>query len=356
MLRIGSCAALPPERRGIRERSRPSKIAQAGRSTDRAILERGKAVFRVEGDAIHALGARIDGLFVTAVATVLRCEGRVVTTGVGKAGLIARKVAATLASTGSPSLFLHPAEALHGDLGMVTSADVLVALSYSGESDEVLRLLPSLKRIGACVIAITGSRSSTLAQAAGLVLDISVPAEACLLGLAPTTSAAAMLAMGDALAVAAMEARGFSKEEFALFHPAGALGKRLTVRVSDVMRTGTQVAIVKPDTRLQEVLFSITRAQAASALVLGHDGKLVGLLTDGDIRRALVANRDALERPASEFMTCEPLVLTGDPLASEALALFENARKRITEAPVVDAVGRAVGVLMLTDLMRCGIV
>ncbi len=323
---------------------------------DDTILERGRGVLRIEAEAILALAERIDDSFLDAVKAILSCDGRVVTTGVGKAGAIARKVAATLASTGSPSFYLHPAEALHGDLGMVTSADVVLALSYSGESDEVLRLLPSLKQIGARIVAMVGSTASGLAAAAEIVLDVSVGAEACPLGLAPTTSAAAMLALGDALALAAMEARGFSREDFALYHPAGALGKRLTLRVSDVMRSGDQIALVRADTSLHDVLFAITKAKAGCAFVVDGSGLLLGLITDGDIRRALVSHEDALNLPTSSFMNREPLVVMGDPMAAEALAILEESPKRPGEAPVVDAEGRAIGLLMLKDLLRSGIV
>lgn len=303
-----------------------------------------------------ALVDRMDASFAAAASHVLGCRGRVITTGIGKAGAIARKVAATLSSTGSPALFLHPAEGIHGDLGVVTDADVVIAFSYSGESDEVSRVLPTIRRIGATLIAVTGRPSSTLGQAASIIIDAAVEGEACPLGLAPTASTTAMLALGDALALAVMEARGFTKADFALYHPAGALGRRLTLRVSDVMRTGAQVAVVVEETMLRDTLFAITRAGAGSAFVVDAAGLLVGLLTDGDVRRALLRDSQALDRSASELMNREPLVIRGDPLAAEALAILQESARRPGEAPVIDTDGRPVGCIMLKDLLRSGIV
>ncbi|HXG24631.1 MAG TPA: KpsF/GutQ family sugar-phosphate isomerase [Chthonomonadales bacterium] len=320
------------------------------------VLERGRRVLCAEADAIRALADRLDARFVQAVDLLLTCRGRVVTTGVGKAGAIARKFAATLSSTGTPALFLHPADAVHGDLGSITAEDVVIALSYSGESDEVVRLLPSLGRIGACLIALVGNEHSTLARAAAVVLNVHVESEACPLGLAPTTSAAAMLACGDALALAAMEARGFTREDFAAFHPAGALGKRLTLRVSDVMRTGDRMAVVPKQTLLREALFAITKAEAGSVQIVDEAGKLVGIITDGDVRRALLADPDALQKTAESLMNPNPLVITGNLLAAEALNILEESPKRPGEAPVIDAERRPIGVISLKDLLRSGIV
>lgn len=322
------------------------------------IVERARKVLRAESEAIRALEERVDGQFVRAVEMLVGCRGRVVTTGVGKAGAIARKLAATLASTGTPALYLHPAEGVHGDLGVVTSDDLVLALSYSGESDEVVRLLPTLGRIGACIIALVGNRQSTLAQAAAVTLDVWVEAEACPLSLAPTTSAAAMLALGDALAMCAMEARGFTREEFALYHPAGALGRRLTLRVSDVMRCGDQMAVLPASAPLVDAVSAITRAGAGAAFLVDEGGRLVGLVTDGDIRRAVNRDMELLKRPARESMTRDPLVIEGDPLAAEALTILEDGRpgRLPGEAPVVDSEGRPVGLIMLKDLLRAGIV
>lgn len=320
------------------------------------ILLRGKQVLRAEASAVEDLIGRLDDSFVMAAQYVLACRGRVVTTGVGKAGAIARKVAATLSSTGSPALFLHPAEGVHGDLGAVTDVDVVLAFSYSGESDEVSRILPTLRRIGATLIAVTAHRNSTLGRAAQVILDVTVRAEACPLGLAPTASTTAMLAIGDALAIAVMEARGFTRDDFAMYHPAGALGRRLTLRVSDVMRTGAQMALVTEDTTLRDTLFAITKAGAGAAFIVDADGRLAGILTDGDVRRALLKDPNALGREAGQLMNRQPLVIQGDPLAAEALTILEESERRPGEAPVLDADGRPVGCIMLKDLLRCGIV
>jgi arabinose-5-phosphate isomerase len=320
------------------------------------LLSRAQAVLQTEADAIAALARDVPGDFARAAELVLDCRGRTITTGIGKAGAIARKVAATLASTGSPSLFLHPADGVHGDLGAVTEHDVVLAFSYSGESDEVSRILPTIKRIGAALVAVTGKPESTLGRAADVVLDMGPVTEACPLGLAPTTSAVVMLALGDALAIAVMEARGFTREDFALYHPAGALGRRLCLRTSDVMRTGSQVAIVAMDASIRDALFAITAAGAGCAFIIDTEGKLAGILTDGDIRRALVKDPNALNTPADKWMNRNPIVIVGDILASEALSILEESDRRPGEAPVVDADWRPVGCIMLKDLLRSGIV
>jgi arabinose-5-phosphate isomerase len=320
------------------------------------VLDRARAVLEQEAKAIRALSDRLDNRFLQAVDRLLHCKGRVITTGVGKAGAIARKAAATLASTGTPALYLHPAEGVHGDLGVVTADDVVLALSYSGESDEVVRLLPTIRRIGACVVAMVGNASSTLANGAQVVLEVPVEGEACPLGLAPTTSVIAMLALCDALAICVMEARGFTKEEFALYHPAGALGRRLTLRVADVMRTGDRMVVITGDTPLHDTLFSISKARAGCAFVVDAEGKLVGIVTDGDIRRALLRDEYALRHATRDAMTPDPLAIVGNPLAVEALAILEDSPRQPGEAPVVDAEGRPIGLIMLKDLLRAGIV
>ena len=319
-------------------------------------IERGREVLRAEARAIEALAERLDAGFDEAVRALLTCKGRVVTTGVGKAGAIARKLAATLSSTGTPALYLHPAEGVHGDLGVVTPDDVVIALSYSGESDEIVRMLPALSRIGCYMIAFVASPASSLGRAAQLVLDVEVESEACPLGLAPTTSSAAMLALGDALALATMEARGFTKEDFAAYHPAGALGRRLTLRVADVMRSGDSLAVVKASESLHDALFAITKAGAGAACLIHESGKLAGLITDGDVRRAVLNDVASLQRPAAEIMNPEPLVIVGNPLAVEAFQLLEEHPRKIGEAPVVDSDGHPVGMIMLKDLIRAGIV
>ncbi|MCX6359080.1 MAG: KpsF/GutQ family sugar-phosphate isomerase [Armatimonadetes bacterium] len=316
----------------------------------------GRRVMLQEAAAITSMAEALGSGFAQAAELLLACKGRIVTTGIGKAGAVARKAAATLASTGTPALYLHPAEGVHGDLGAVTPDDVVLALSYSGESDEVSRILPTLQRIGAPIIAVTGNEASTLGAAAVLALDVSVEREACPLGLAPTTSAVAMLSMCDALAMAVMEARGFTREDFALYHPAGALGRRLTLRVADVMRSGDQMAVTGQNVLLRDALFAITRAHAGAAFLIDDEGKLTGLLTDGDVRRVILADRDALDRPAHTIMNRSPLTIAGNILAADALSILQESPKRPGEAPVIDAAGRPVGLLMIKDLLRCGIV
>lgn len=324
-----------------------------------AVLESGKEVLRIEADAITALIDRLDGAFVRAVEMIARCSGRVIVTGMGKSGHIGRKLAGTLASTGTPSLFMHPAEAVHGDLGMITKSDVVLALCYSGETDEVLAILPAIKRIGAPIISLTRSPQSTLARYSEVVLDITVEREACPLGLAPTASSTATLALGDALAIAAMRVNEFSAEDYALFHPHGALGRRLLLRVGDVMRTGEALAVVPRDTCVLDVLFAITKAGAGAANIVDGEGKLIGLITDGDIRRALISDRNCLTKQAEEIMVHHPMTTRPELLAVQGLRGMEDYQPKIGDkigdVPVVDAEGRPVGMLMLKDLARAGL-
>ena len=318
------------------------------------MLDRAKEVLDIEANAIRAMAERLDNSFVEAVHLIVGCKGRIVVTGMGKSGAIARKIAGTMASTGSPALFLHPAEGVHGDLGMVTSSDVVIALSNSGETDELSAILPAIKRIGAKLIALVGRRGSTLGEASDVVIDVSVEREACPLGLAPTASTTAMVALGDALALAAMEARRFTEEDYAVFHPAGSLGRRLTLRVRDVMRTGDRMAIVPEDELVREVLFAITRAGAGAAVVIDADGKLMGLITDGDLRRHIMSDERCLYRKAAEVMTANPSTITPDQLAAEGVRILESLR--IGELPVIDDEKRPVGMLMMKDLFNTGIV
>ena len=321
-----------------------------------AFLEQARNVLTVEAEAITALIPRINGQFSAAVDMILRCQGRVVVTGMGKSGIIGRKINATLASTGTPSLFLHPAEGIHGDLGMVTASDIVIAISNSGETSELLGILPSIKRIGAPIIAFCGREQSTLAKHADVVLDISVTKEACPLGLAPTASTTATLAMGDALAVALLTARKFRPEDFAIFHPGGALGRKLLLTVEEVMHQGDDNPLVEIDKTVKEALFVITsKGLGATAVVDG--GKLIGLITDGDIRRGLEKGHDFLDKPVSALMTKSPLTITSDRLAAEALRIMENHKPRpITVLPVVDREFQAIGMIHLTDLLRQGVV
>jgi arabinose-5-phosphate isomerase len=325
----------------------PSRDGGAGRATARKVLQ-------VEADAIVSLAGRLDESFDAALDLLGACAGRVVVTGMGKAGIIARKIAATLASTGTPSLFLHPAEAIHGDLGVVREHDVVVALSNSGETDEICRLLPLIKKIGAGLIAMTGNPGSSLAQHSDVVLDIHVKEEACPLGLAPTASTTACLAMGDALAMALLELKGFRAEDYAFYHPGGALGRKLLMRVSDVMRKGDAVAVVHRDATLKELLFRVTKAKAGSASLVDDDGRLVGIFTDGDLRRHIGEDIAVLNRPARELMTEHPRTISPDRLAEEGLRILRS--NRIDELPVVDENHKPIGVLDVQDLLRAGIV
>jgi len=318
------------------------------------MLERAREVLDIESAAILALKDRLDDGFISAVQLVVGCKGRVVVTGMGKSGAVARKIAGTLASTGSPALFLNPAEGIHGDLGMVTSQDVVIALSSSGETDELTAILPVLKRLGAKLIALAGRRDSTLAQAADVILDVSVEREACPLGLAPTASTTAMLALGDALALAAMEARRFTKEDYAVLHPGGALGRRLTLKVWDVMRTDDRMAVVSEGDLVRDVLFAITRAGAGAAAVTDSQGKLVGIITDGDLRRHMLEDERCLCRQAHEIMTVNPKVISPDQLAAEGAGILETFK--IGELPVLDEERRPIGMLMMKDLFQAGIV
>ena len=321
------------------------------------MLEQAKKVMRIEAEAILALAERINGDFTTAVEMMTACEGRIVVTGMGKSGIIGRKISATLASTGTPSFFLHPAEGIHGDLGMVTSHDVVLVLSNSGETAEVLGILPSLRRIGASIIALSGAEHSTLAKNADLFLNVAVAKEACPLGLAPTASTTALLAYGDALALALLSARHFTAEEFAVFHPGGSLGRKLLLTVADVMHQGEDNPVVTGRLAVKEALFVITANGLGATSVVDEQGVLIGVLTDGDIRRGLGHGLAFLERPVDELMTKKPKTITSGRLAAEALHIMEKNKPRpITVLPVVDENGQAIGMVHMTDLVRQGVV
>lgn len=319
------------------------------------LLEVAREVLQIERDAIQRVAECLDTRFEQAVEVLLACTGRVVLSGVGKSGAIARKLAGTFSSTGTPAIFLHPTEAAHGDLGTITEQDVAILLSYRGESDELTLLCPSLKRLGVFTMVFTGRADSTLGRMADVVLEIQIEREACPHNLAPTASTTAMLALGDALALATMTARGFTPDDFARNHPAGALGRRLLLRASDVMRTGDALACVPEDAPLRDALFAITNAGAGAACVVDSQGKMVGLVTDGDIRRRLLQDESALSRPVSEAMTRQPTTLHGNPLAIEVLERFHRANAKIGDIPVLDNAGRPVGMIVLKDLLRAGI-
>lgn len=324
-------------------------------------LREGKRVLAEASGALDSLARRLaPERWAAAVRLILGTNGRVVVTGMGKSGAVGRKLSGTLASTGTPALFLHPAEAMHGDLGMLQSRDVVIALSYSGETDEILAILPAVTRLAVPLIALTGRADSTLGRLATVILDVSVESEACPLNLAPTTSTTAMIALGDALAVAVMGARHFTPDDYALLHPAGTLGRRLTLRVRDIMRTGDALAVVPTQATLRDTVFAITQAHAGAAIVTDDAGRVCGLITDGDIRRHLLDNFDLLTRSAQEVMNPRPGVLAPDLLAAEARVRLEQFHPRpgstVGEAPVVDDGGRPLGMLMLKDLDKAGIV
>lgn len=315
-----------------------------------------KDVFKIEAAAIRALGKKLNRDFDRAVEAIYECAGRVIVCGMGKPGIIGRKIQATLASIGVPSLSLHPAEAVHGDLGMVTRSDVVLSLSSSGETEEMLRLIPVVKKIGAFMICMTGNPRSALAAHSDIVLNVAVEREACPLGLAPTASTTAMLAMGDALAVALIQKKKLKPEEFALYHPGGELGRTL-LKVKDVMRTGKANPIVREDMRIKDVLLAITNARAGAAAVVDRAGKLKGIFTDGDLRRAIETQTDVSMRLIREFMIHNPVTIGPDRLAVEALRVMrgENPKKRkIDELPVVNPRGMPVGMLDVVDLIGIG--
>lgn len=322
-----------------------------------AMLEHAREVLRMEAEAILELVPRIDENFAAAVNLILECQGRTVITGMGKSGLIGRKMAATLASTGTPSFYLHPAEGIHGDLGMVTASDVVIALSNSGETGEVLNILPSLRRIGAKIIAMVGNANSTLGKNADVILDVGVSKEACPLGLAPTSSTTAALAYGDALALALLKKHNFTASQFAIFHPGGSLGRKLLLTVGNIMHKGEENPTVLADTTVQEALFVITDKGLGAVSVVDQNGIMQGVLTDGDIRRGLSKGVDFLQRPVSELMTANPKTITEDKLAAQALHLMEsNKPKPITVLPVLDEKRKVIGLLHMTDLVRQGVV
>ena len=321
------------------------------------MLEQARQVLRMEAEAVLEQVERIDEHFKAAVEMIMACPGRTVITGMGKSGIIGRKMAATLASTGTPSFYLHPAEGIHGDLGMVTEGDVVIALSNSGETGEVLHILPSLRRIGAKLIAMVGNPNSTLAKNSDIVLNVGVTREACPLGLAPTSSTTAALAYGDALALALLSKRKFTASQFAVFHPGGSLGRKLLLTVEDIMHSGTENPLVKADISVQDALFVITDKGLGAVSVVDDDNKMLGVLTDGDIRRGLSKGVDFLKRPVTELMPASPKTITKEKLAAQALHIMESNRpKPITVLPVVDAENHVIGLLHMTDLVRQGVV
>jgi arabinose-5-phosphate isomerase len=311
-------------------------------------LETAKRVLRIEAEAISGLIERLDARFERAVETLFKCKSRVVVTGMGKSGLIGRKISATFSSVGTPSFFLHAAEAAHGDLGMLASDDVVLAISVSGETQELLDMIETLKRLGIPLVTLTANPRSTLAVASDVVLDIAVKEEACSLNLAPTASVAAALAMGDALAISLLERRGFKEEDFAALHPGGKLGKRL-LRVESLMHAGENLPCVAPTTKMPDVIYEMSRKGLGLTAVVDTDKKLLGIITDGDLRRVMQQRRkDALDLTAAECMTKNPVTLAASELAASALHVMEE--KKITSVMVVDAEHRVQGVVHIHDL------
>ncbi|MBU3958975.1 MAG: KpsF/GutQ family sugar-phosphate isomerase [Candidatus Omnitrophica bacterium] len=318
------------------------------------VIKRAREVLDIESEAIMGLKKNINRSFQKAIQLILASRGRVVVSGMGKAGIIGQKLSATLSSTGTPSLFLHSAEAIHGDLGRVTKEDMVIIISNSGQTDEIKKLLPLLKKIGAKIIAITGNITSILARYSDAVLNTYVKKEACPLGLAPTTSTTAMLAMSDALAVCLLELKGFKEKDFAFYHPGGLLGKRLLLKVEDIMRKGAANPVVGQEKKVSEVLFKITRARAGSASIVNKKGKLVGIFTDGDLRRHMEIDSNLAQRKVKEAMTKNPTTVRPAMLAQEAMRILQE--KKIDEVPVVDRNGRPLGLLDVQDLLKAGLV
>ncbi len=339
-------------------RSKPSKVTlrtpTRGSAGKRGSLDEGRRVLTIEARAVQALVERLDDKFAKAVDLLYDCRGKVVVSGMGKSGLVGQKIAATMASTGTPAFFLHPAEGIHGDLGMVGRRDVLIAISNSGETQEILQLLPYVERMGIPVVALTGRMASTLAKHSDVALDVSVSEEACPMGLAPTASTTATMAMGDALAVALFQRRGFREEDFAQFHPGGTLGRRLLVRVKDLMHAGADVPRVTESVTGTAAILEMTAKKLGMTTVIGRNGALLGVITDGDLRRFIQHGGDFAKVSAGELASRNPKTIGADDLAAKAVELME--RHSITTLVVTDSDRRIVGVIHLHDLLKNGIV
>ncbi len=314
----------------------------------------GLAVIETELASVNALKSRVDDSFAGACELMLKCEGRIVVTGMGKSGHIAGKIAATLASTGSPAFFVHPGEASHGDMGMITSKDVVIALSNSGNTTEILTIVPIIKRLGVPLISMTGNSTSPLATEATINLDVGVENEACPLGLAPTSSTTVALVMGDALAVALLEARGFTEKDFALSHPGGSLGRRLLLHVSDIMHTGNDMPRVTPEATVTEALLEMSGKGMGMTAIIDHAGMVLGIFTDGDLRRTLDKNIDLQQTQIEQVMTKDCKTVDAHDLAAEVLKLMDDYK--INGALVTDANNRLIGALNMHDLLRAGVV
>lgn len=321
------------------------------------IKDRAIETLQLEAKAVENLVDRIDDEFVSAVEEILKCDGRVIVTGIGKSGHIGRKIAATLASTGTPSFFMHPAEAFHGDLGMVTDRDIVIAISNSGESSEIVNILPVIRRIGAKIIAMCGKKKSSLGENCDYFINIGVKREACRLGLAPTSSTTATLAMGDAIAMALMDERKFTSQNFALFHPGGALGRKLLLTVGDIMHVGDENPVVKIGATVKDAIFEMTAKGLGAVSVIDDKNKFIGIVTDGIIRRALDKSKDFLSEPVELVTHKDALIIDDKKLAAEALSVMDKHKPRpVTVLPVVDKDKNVLGMIHLTDLLRQGIV
>ncbi len=318
------------------------------------VLERAKEVIRKEAQAIAGLEKKIDKEFEKAVDIILKCKGRVIVTGMGKSGIVARKIAATLTSTGTSAIFLHPAEGIHGDLGLVRRDDVVLAITKSGETDEVFQLFPLFKRLGVPIITFTGNIESQLAEKSDVVIDVSVEEEACGNDLVPTSSTTAALVMGDALAITLLEERNFSPEDFALLHPGGNLGRRLLLKVGDVMHTGDQVPIISEDNNIKEAILEMTSKRFGATSVVNKKGELIGVFTDGDLRRLIEKTPNFFDLKAKEAMTTNPKVISENALAARALNLMEFFN--ITCLMIVNGERKPIGIVHLHDLLKAGVV
>jgi len=315
-------------------------------------IEQAKRVLRIESEAILSLIPRLSEDFTSAVKTLFDCRGRVVLTGMGKSGFVANKIAATLASTGTPALFMHPAEGIHGDLGMVVRGDVVIAISNSGETDEIINLLPAIKRLGVKLICLVGNLNSTLARMSDVSLDVSVAEEACPL-MVPTASTTAALAMGDALAAVLLEQRGFNEEDFSLIHPGGSIGRRLLVRVKDLMHKDSEVPMIKEDALMKDAILEITSKKLGVTSIVDDRRALVGILTDGDLRRALERGGNILVHPVSQYMTRNPKMIDEEELAAKALQLMEAFA--ITSLLILDDQRRVKGIIHMHDILKAGV-
>ena len=318
------------------------------------ILAVAAKVLKTEAAAVLALTEKLDSSFEKAIDIIYECKGRVVVTGMGKSGLVGKKIAATLASTGTPAFFMHPAEASHGDLGMVTADDVIIAISNSGETDEIIGLIPFLKRFNVTIISLTGKSGSTLAMASNVNLDISVAEEACPLGIVPTASTTATLAMGDAIAVSLLTKRGFKVEDFAFFHPSGSLGKKLFIRVKEVMHSGNSLPLISPDSSLTEAVMEISSKRLGTTVITDQSRSILGVITDGDVRRGIEKwGKSFFDMKAGEVMTRHPKAITEHELAAKALSIME--KHAITSLVVADEENRILGVVHLHDILKKGI-